>query len=175
MKKMLPNLFTLGNLLSGFVAILLISKQQFEISVLLITVGLVCDFLDGYCARILDATSALGKELDSLADLITFGVAPATLAYFVSLHEIHIFGVACCLFYVCCSAIRLARFNVEQSHMTVFVGMPTPISAVLCILLAIYVYPLVAMVGMILIGILMVSPFCFPSLKKVKSEAVEDF
>lgn len=174
MKKMLPNLFTLGNLLSGFVAILLISKEQFEISVLLIVVGLVCDFLDGYCARILDATSEFGKELDSLADLITFGVAPATLAYVVSLHEVHVFGAACCLFYVCCSALRLARFNVEQSHMTVFVGMPTPVAAVLSILLAVYLHPLVAMLGIVLIGILMVSPFCFPSLKKVKSEAVED-
>ncbi|CAJ1317372.1 CDP-diacylglycerol--serine O-phosphatidyltransferase [Paenibacillus sp. PK4536] len=174
MKKMLPNLFTLGNLLSGFAAILLISQEQFEISVLLIVVGLVCDFLDGYCARILHATSEFGKELDSLADLITFGVAPAIFAYVVSLHEIHVVGAVCCLFYVCCSALRLARFNVRQSHMTVFVGMPTPVAAVLSILLTIYVYPLVAMVGIVLIGILMVSPFYFPSLKKVKSEAMED-
>ncbi|NGZ77784.1 CDP-diacylglycerol--serine O-phosphatidyltransferase [Saccharibacillus sp. VR-M41] len=167
-------MLTLGNLLLGFAAILLIFQDQKTTAVLLILLGLVCDFFDGFCARKLNAESALGKELDSLADLVTFGVAPAMLVYASALQHMSVLGAVCCLVYVACSALRLARFNAGQSHMCGFVGMPTPMAAVILILLTVTANPPVLAVGVCLTSMLMVSRLSFPSLKKIKPEVVED-
>lgn len=163
---MIPSALTLTNLLLGFLAILFTFRYELISAALLILFGLICDFFDGYCARKLNAASELGKELDSLADLVTFGIAPASLAFAASLHVIQVFGAVCCLAYVCCGALRLARFNVSQSHMGKFVGMPTPLAAVLVLLTAVLLPVYAAAVGMLVIGALMISRFPFPSLKK---------
>jgi CDP-diacylglycerol--serine O-phosphatidyltransferase len=96
-----------------------------------ILIGAVFDFLDGFSARILNAMSGIGKELDSLADLITFGVLPAFLLY----HMIEEQGISyislISLFVVIGSAFRLARFNIDDSQKEVFKGMPTPANAFL--------------------------------------------
>ncbi len=173
-KKMIPSMLTLGNLLLGFTAILMTFNDRMKIAILLIIAGLICDFFDGFCARKLHVESAMGKELDSLADLVTFGVAPAILVHIFSLNQIPVFGIICCLVYVSCSALRLARFNAEQSHISGFIGMPTPLAALLVLLLAVTLKPLAVAVGTLLIGLLMVSHFSFPSLKKVEPEVVED-
>ncbi|OMF11301.1 CDP-diacylglycerol--serine O-phosphatidyltransferase [Paenibacillus sp. FSL H7-0331] len=166
MKKLIPSILTLSNLLLGFTAILFTFKGEILAAILLVMLGLFCDFLDGYCARKLNAVSLLGKELDSLADLVTFAVAPAIMAYVASLHEIRMFGTACCLIYVCCGALRLARFNATQSHISGFVGMPTPLAAVFMLLLTASPRPSVVAFGTLLIGVLMISKISFPSLKK---------
>ncbi|OWA37976.1 CDP-diacylglycerol--serine O-phosphatidyltransferase [Saccharibacillus sp. O16] len=175
MKKMIPSALTLTNLLLGFLAVVFTFKEQLEAAVLFIGLGLICDVLDGYLARKLDATSALGKELDSLADLVTFGIAPAMVIYVSMLHEVPIFGAACCLVYVCCCALRLARFNVSQSELTGFIGMPTPLAAVLALLVTPLMYlGWIAALFFLLLSALMVSRLGFPSLKKAKPEPVED-
>ncbi|WP_334075036.1 MULTISPECIES: CDP-diacylglycerol--serine O-phosphatidyltransferase [Paenibacillus] len=175
MKKVFPSVLTLGNLLLGFSAILFIYQGQTAASMMLILLGLFCDFFDGFCARKLNAVSEMGRELDSLADLVTFGIAPAALAYVTSLHEIRVLGAASCLAYVCCGALRLARFNTAQSHMPGFVGMPIPLAAILLIvLLTLSLNPMLVAFGALLLSLLMVSRLSFPSLKKIKPEVAED-
>ncbi|MNI56441.1 CDP-diacylglycerol--glycerol-3-phosphate 3-phosphatidyltransferase [compost metagenome] len=175
MKKMIPSALTLANLLLGFLSILCSFRLELVPAMLLILLGMLCDFFDGFCARKLNAASELGKELDSLADLVTFGIAPATFMYITSVHEIRVLGATCCLAYVCCSALRLARFNVRQSHMTGFVGMPTPLAAVLVLVIAALLPQPAAAIGMLVIGALMVSRLSFPSLKKMKPEVAEEY
>lgn len=174
MKKVFPSVLTLGNLLLGFSAILFVYQGQTAASMMLILLGLFCDFFDGFCARKLNAVSELGKELDSLADLVTFGVAPAALAYVTSLQELRVWGAVSCLAYVCCGALRLARFNAAQSHMSGFVGMPIPLAALLVLLLSVSLPPLFVAFGTLLLSLLMVSRISFPSLKKIKPEVAED-
>ncbi|SET24636.1 CDP-diacylglycerol--serine O-phosphatidyltransferase [Paenibacillus sp. NFR01] len=170
MTKIIPSALTLANLLFGFLAILFTFKFELLPVILLILLGMLCDFFDGYCARKLNAASEMGKELDSLADLVTFCIAPAALVYVVSLHEIRIFGAVCCLAYVCCGALRLARFNAAQSHLSGFVGMPTPLAAIMVLAITALLPPLGSGIGLLVIGMLMVSRFSFPSLKKLKAE-----
>ncbi len=174
MKKMIPSTLTLANLLLGFLAILSTFRYEFVLAALLILLGLIFDFFDGYCARKLNVASELGKELDSLADLVTFGIAPASLVFVASLHVIQVFGTVCCLVYVCCGALRLARFNSVQSHIRGFVGMPTPLAAVLVLLTTALLPVYAAAIGMLVIGALMISHFSFPSLKRIKTEVVKD-
>ncbi|AIQ52895.1 CDP-diacylglycerol--serine O-phosphatidyltransferase [Paenibacillus sp. FSL R7-0331] len=174
MKKLIPSALTLANLLAGFLAILCIYKQHLPAAMLLIGLGMICDFFDGFCARKLDAASELGKELDSLADLVTFGIAPAALIYAASLNEIRVAGAMGCLIFVCCSALRLARFNTGQSHVPGFVGMPTPMAAMAVLLLTVIPSASAAVIGMPVVGALMISRLAFPSLKKMKPEPAED-
>jgi len=174
-KKTIPSALTLSNLLLGFLAVVFTFKEELGAAVLLIGLGLICDFLDGYCARKLNAASALGKELDSLADLVTFGIAPAVLIYVSSLHEVRVFGAVCCMVYVCCCALRLARFNVSQSGLSGFVGMPTPLAAVLVLIgVSLGFSAPVADVFVLVIAALMVSRLAFPAFKKGKPEPAED-
>lgn len=174
MKKMIPSALTLGNLLLGFVAILFVFESKMQSALLLILFGLLCDFLDGYCARKLDAASEMGKQLDSLADLVTFGIAPAIFVYSASLQDIEVLGIACCLVYVCCCALRLARFNVTQSSRSGFVGMPTPLAAMFALALTLLSNPFFVSIGMLILGALMVSRLPFPDLKKDKPEVAKD-
>lgn len=175
MRKMIPSALTLANLLSGFLALLFIIKNELAPAICLILLGLLCDFFDGYCARKLNAASELGKELDSLADLVTFGVAPAALVYVAVLHEIPVFGATCCVAYLCCCAIRLARFNVKQACLAGFIGMPTPLAAMLILLISTLVPPAATAIGMLAVGALMVSRISFPGLKKIRSEPAEEY
>ncbi|CAM4025136.1 CDP-diacylglycerol--serine O-phosphatidyltransferase [Saccharibacillus endophyticus] len=175
MRKMIPSALTLANLLLGFLALLFIFKDELVPAICLILLGLLCDFFDGYFARKLDAASELGKELDSLADLVTFGVAPAALVYVASLHEIAVLGALCCVIYLCCCAVRLARFNVKQACLAGFVGMPTPLAAILILLISVLSTPGVTAIGMLAVGALMVSRISFPGLKKMKSEPAEEY
>ncbi|MNC54320.1 hypothetical protein D3C75_1037960 [compost metagenome] len=95
--------------------------------------------------------------------------------YVTAVHDIGVLGAACCLAYVCCGALRLARFNAGQSHMSGFVGMPTPMAAVLVLLIAVLLPQPLAAIGMLVIGALMVSRLSFPSLKKMKPEVAEEY
>ena len=141
MRIVLPNLVTLMALCLGMTSIRFAAEGRFDSAVLAILAAAVLDGLDGRIARALEGATRFGAELDSLADFLDFGVAPATLFYFWSLHELKGVGwLAAMLFAIAC-ALRLARFNVMiddpnkpawMSHF--FVGMPAPAGAIVVML-----------------------------------------
>ncbi|MDC0947782.1 CDP-diacylglycerol--serine O-phosphatidyltransferase [Gammaproteobacteria bacterium] len=126
----LPNLFTSASLFSGFYAIIAAAQGQFEIAVLAVIISGVLDGFDGRVARLTGTTSEFGKEYDSLADLIAFGLAPAILAYHWGLDELGRVGWLAAFLHACCTALRLARFNVQaSSDRGHFQGLPSPAAA----------------------------------------------
>jgi CDP-diacylglycerol--serine O-phosphatidyltransferase len=128
---LLPSLFTIGNILLGFYAVVRGLKGEFQDAVLLIFAAAVLDALDGRIARLTGTDSAFGREYDSLADVITFGMAPALLAFFWGLDDLGRVGWLVPLFYVVCTATRLARFNVQTrvTDKRYFAGLPAPAAA----------------------------------------------
>ncbi|MEA5005946.1 MAG: CDP-diacylglycerol--serine O-phosphatidyltransferase [Rikenellaceae bacterium] len=128
----IPNSITSLNLLSGTIAVIYGFKGEAEIAVYLIIAAALFDFMDGFMARLLKSYSPMGKELDSLADLISFGLAPAILLF----HRFEIAHGAIILTFtplaiVIASALRLAKFNIDTRQTENFIGMPTPANAIL--------------------------------------------
>jgi CDP-diacylglycerol--serine O-phosphatidyltransferase len=146
MRYVLPNLVTLLGLALGLTSIRFAIEGRFELAVLAIAAAAVLDGLDGRLARALNGQSRFGAELDSLADFIDFGVAPAMLLYLWSLHEIKNAGWFACMVYAIACALRLARFNVMIDDPNrpkwmgqFFIGMPSPAGAIV-VLLPIYLH-----------------------------------
>ena len=108
----LPTLFTVGNLFCGYLSIWCSIRGTFEIAAYLIIIAAVLDLLDGRIARLTNSTSEFGSEYDSLADLVSFGVAPAVLAYSWGLSDFFRLGWLASFLFVVCGSMRLARFNV---------------------------------------------------------------
>ncbi|NWF93165.1 MAG: CDP-diacylglycerol--serine O-phosphatidyltransferase [Syntrophaceae bacterium] len=127
----LPNLFTTGNLFCGFWAIISVFQERFFYAAVAILLASVFDVLDGKVARLSGATSKFGIQYDSLADLVSFGVAPAVLAFSWALRPYGRFGWLAAFLFVACGALRLARFNVQTSSGEVkyFKGLPIPAAA----------------------------------------------
>ncbi|KYH34698.1 CDP-diacylglycerol--glycerol-3-phosphate 3-phosphatidyltransferase [Clostridium tepidiprofundi DSM 19306] len=125
LKMALPNIMTFANLFFGIVAILSASrlKNGTTLASIFILIAAVNDRFDGKVARKFNAESALGEQLDSLADLISFGLAPAFVAWSMQLSELKILGVFSVVVFVFAGAYRLARFNIAESK-KYFVGMP---------------------------------------------------
>ena len=141
LRIILPNLVTLLALCMGLTAIRFAIEGQFETAVVAVIVAAILDGLDGRIARALRGTSRFGAELDSLADFVAFGVAPALILYFWGLHEIKSFGWFAALVFAIAAALRLARFNAMiddpnwppwQVHF--FTGMPAPAGAIVGLL-----------------------------------------
>ncbi|WP_084143456.1 CDP-diacylglycerol--serine O-phosphatidyltransferase [Methylocapsa acidiphila] len=137
----LPNLVTLLALCMGLTAIRFAADGQFEIAVIAVIVAAILDGLDGRIARALRGTSRFGAELDSLADFVDFGVAPALILYFWSLHEFKSLGWFAALVFAIAAALRLARFNVMHDDPSepawkarFFTGMPAPAGAIVSLL-----------------------------------------
>jgi len=128
---LLPNLFTMGNLFCGFFAIISAIKGDYVTAASAIIVANLFDILDGKVARMMKATSRFGMEFDSLADLISFGVAPALLIFQWSLSSFGRFGWLAAFLFVACGALRLARYNVQaaSAEKGVFNGLPIPAAA----------------------------------------------
>lgn len=126
----MPTLFTVGNLFCGFSSIVQASLGHLEVAAALIVLAAVLDGFDGRIARMTGTSSLFGKEFDSLADIVSFGVAPALLAYHWALHPGR-FGWILAFIYVVCAAMRLARFNIHASSADkrFFVGLPSPMAA----------------------------------------------
>ena len=140
---LLPNMFTLVGVCIGLSSIKFAFDENFILSILAIIVAAIIDGLDGRIARLVQGTSKVGKELDSLTDVISFGVAPAFIMYFWKLNEIGRVGWLICLVYVICVALRLARFNVNSDQApswkdNFFQGVPSPAGGVIVLMPLIY-------------------------------------
>ncbi|MBN2041456.1 MAG: CDP-diacylglycerol--serine O-phosphatidyltransferase [Spirochaetes bacterium] len=171
----IPNSLTLGNLLLGFISLIYSSlgnQQGFFIAGILVLAASLLDGFDGAVARALKVSSPLGKELDSLADCVAFGIAPGYLSYqaYLSTINLHLFdvninaGMLIAAFFPICVAYRLARFNINSEPGS-FTGLPSPLAGIIIALIHIYNInlPLIAFVAIyILIALLMVSTVRYP-------------
>ena len=129
-KKHIPNSITCCNLISGCIATYFAFNGKFEMAMLFIVIGAVFDFFDGFTARLLNVSSPIGKELDSLADDITFGMAPATIVYsLLKMQNVPGFVPFIAFLIAAFSALRLAKFNLDERQAMGFIGLPTPANA----------------------------------------------
>jgi CDP-diacylglycerol--serine O-phosphatidyltransferase len=158
-RTLLPNLITLLALCAGLTAIRLAIESKLELALAAIVFAALLDGIDGRVARMLKGTSRFGAELDSLADFVNFGVAPALILYFWGLHELKSAGWIAALVFAICAALRLARFNVMIDDPNkpawagnFFTGIPAPAGA-MCVLLPIYLYFLGVSNGLVTIWI----------------------
>jgi len=131
LKKHIPNTITCCNLICGCIATWLAFDGLFHEALLFVIGGAVFDFFDGMSARLLHVSSPIGKELDSLADVITFGFAPSAMAFsFLGSQHIHLPAVPFLAFVMAAfSALRLAKFNLDERQTLGFIGLPTPANA----------------------------------------------
>jgi len=129
----LPNLFTLGALFGGFYAIVMAMNARFDLATQGVFAAMVLDSLDGRVARLTHTQSAFGEQMDSLADMVSFGAAPALIAYEWSLKGLGRWGWIAAFIYCACAALRLARFNVNTTVVDKrwFQGLPSPAAAAL--------------------------------------------
>jgi CDP-diacylglycerol--serine O-phosphatidyltransferase len=177
---LLPNLFTTGNLLSGFYAVIAVFNADYIAAAIAILVATVFDVLDGRVARLTKTTSKFGVEYDSLADLVSFGVAPGLLIYSWALTNYGRIGWVAAFLFVACGALRLARFNVQVGTVEsrYFVGLPIPAAAGLIaatvllddhiLRLGAEMKPLLIVVMTYVLAFLMVSNLRYWSLKGVE-------
>lgn len=173
----IPNIFTAASIFSGIISIISSINSDFVQAAWLIMLALIFDGLDGRIARLTNTCSRFGVEFDSLADMVSFGVAPALLMYLFIGHEFGRLGISVAALFVIFGAIRLARFNVMTTKIepSVFIGVPIPTAAVFISLLVLLFnkysmgqdYGLVIMIFSIVVSLLMVSNIRYPSFKKV--------
>lgn len=169
-RHLVPNAITLANIAFGIVSMVASAQGQYERACYLIFAAALCDMLDGKAARLLNASSKFGMELDSLSDAISFGVAPALLVYFASLQALGAPGLAVAIAYALCGVLRLARFNVESRDISkvTFLGCPIPAGAGYIISLVVVrdslplwlVAAATAGIGLSLVSTLKVPKFC---------------
>jgi len=175
---LLPSLFTVANLFCGYACVVYSTRADFDTAALFIGIAMVLDTLDGFFARLTNSSTAFGVELDSLADVVSFGLAPAILAFTWGLWPLKRLGWAAGFIYVTAAAMRLARFNIQTGAATdkrYFVGMPSPAAAAV-IASTVYLYPFglqdpqaaFPALAMVLVpAFLMVSTIRFRSVKAI--------
>ena len=181
-RMLLPNMLTLIGVCIGLTSIRFALDGRFELAIIAIMFAALIDGLDGRIARLIKGTSKVGKELDSLTDMISFGVAPAFIMYFWKLNELGKFGWLLCLIYVVCVALRLARFNITSSQESswkdnFFEGVPSPAGGILVLIPLIYSlsefdffkinYSLIVPIFFIITSFLLISKFPTYSFKKI--------
>ena len=139
---LLPSLFTVGNIFCGYVSIVQATMGHLELASLLILIAALLDALDGRVARMTGTSSEFGLQFDSIADVVSFGVAPAVLAFSWSLSSFGRVGWGVSFLFVICGALRLARFNLHSPHLDrrFFIGMPIPAAAFI-VASTIYAHP----------------------------------
>jgi CDP-diacylglycerol--serine O-phosphatidyltransferase len=169
--KSIPNLFTVGNLFLGIISIILVFNNNPDLAAIMVIIAMLLDGLDGRVARALNVQSEFGKELDSLSDVISFGVAPAFIMYVVAFTGLNdaTAWIATAIFPIC-GALRLARFNVVAGTPGYFIGLPIPAAGgVLCTLALFHneLHPVVLVLSTLLLSYLMVSTVKYPNFKKV--------
>ena len=181
-RVILPNMLTLIGVCIGLSSIRFALDGKFEFAIIAIMFAALIDGLDGRIARLIKGTSKVGKELDSLTDMISFGVAPAFIMYFWKLNTLGRFGWLLCLIYVICVALRLARFNVNTGQApswrdNFFEGVPSPAGGILVLTPLIFSltsfdlininYDIVVPVFFIATSLLLISKFPSYSFKKI--------
>lgn len=170
--KSIPNMLTLGNLYCGFLSIGFAANGQFKNAAILILIGMMLDSMDGRLARMFKADSNLGKELDSLADIVTFGVAPSFLTYYTYFYKFGLLGLAVAGLFPLFGAFRLARFNIStnKSSLNYFVGVPITAAGGILAILTLFgnsIPQIITTVIFTSLCFLMVSKIRIPSLKEV--------
>ena len=181
-RVILPNTLTLIGVCIGLTSINFAFNQNFKLAIVAIVCAAIIDGLDGRIARLIKGTSKVGKELDSLTDIISFGVAPAFIMYFWTLNTLGKIGWLISLIYVVCVALRLARFNVSSEGESswkdnFFEGIPSPAGGVLVLMPLVFSlsefkflninYQVIVPVLFIIISILLISKIPTYSLKKI--------
>ena len=181
-RVILPNMLTLIGVCIGLTSIRFALDGRYEFAIIAIIIAAVIDGLDGRIARLIKGTSKVGKELDSLTDMISFGVAPAFIMYFWKLNELGRFGWLVCLIYVICVALRLARFNVNTGSEpswrdNFFEGVPSPAGGILVLTPLIFSmssielfkidYAIIVPIFFIVTSFLLISKFPSYSFKKI--------
>ena len=181
-RMILPNMLTLIGVCIGLTSIRFALDGRFEFAIIAILFAALIDGLDGRIARLIKGTSKVGKELDSLTDMISFGVAPAFIMYFWKLNTLGRFGWLLCLVYVICVALRLARFNISSNQEpswrdNFFEGVPSPAGGILVLMPLIISlsgfnfiqlnYDLMVPVFFIATSFLLISKFPSYSFKKI--------
>lgn len=184
-RSVIPNLFTAMNMFSGFVSIVYSSQQDYLRAAEFIIIGAVFDALDGIMARLTRSSSEFGVELDSLSDLVSFGVAPAFLVYQSQLNNLGVWGIVVSSLLMVFGGLRLARFNVQLVGFdkSYFTGLPIPSSAITIAAFVLvyfnghgydepyssYLIPLV-----ILLSLLMVSRIRYETLPKFSAKGIKE-
>jgi len=181
-RVLLPNIFTLVGVCIGLTSIKFAFDGKFELAVIAIIVAGIIDGLDGRIARLIGGASKVGKELDSLTDVISFGVAPAFIMYFFVMKDLGRIGWLISLIYVVCVALRLARFNITSNadpswRDNFFEGVPSPAGGILVLMPLIYSfseiqffnfnYNVLVPVFFLVISVLLISKIPTYSLKKI--------
>ncbi|OUS73315.1 CDP-diacylglycerol--serine O-phosphatidyltransferase [Paenibacillus sp. MY03] len=169
--KSIPSLLTVGNLFLGVIAILMVFNEKPQMAAMMVLIAMLLDGVDGRVARALNAQSEFGKELDSLSDVISFGVAPAFIMYVVAFQDLSpaLAWTVTAIFPIC-GALRLARFNVITSSAGYFIGLPIPAAGGVLATLALFKddIPVGVLLGStVLLSCLMVSTIRYPNFKKV--------
>ena len=176
---LLPSMFTVAHLFCGYGCVVYATQRDFDTAAVLIGIAMVLDALDGFVARLTKSTSAFGVQLDSLADVVSFGLAPAILAFTWGLWPLERLGWAAGFIYLTAAAMRLARFNIQTTTVTdkrYFVGMPSPAAAAV-IAATVYLFPdgprdqqtaLAALAMVVIPALLMVSTIRFRSVKTIE-------
>ena len=175
-KHIAPNMVTSGNLLCGMFSLMLTFDGRFGPAAWLIFFAVIFDGLDGKVARSLGGGSQFGLEYDSLADLVSFGVAPAMMIYVASLRELGgVLGATAACFFALCVALRLARFNVVHVPGP-FQGLPSPAGGLFMasfVLAKVPRFPLIMAAVLVFTGFLMVSSIPYANLKKLNRESAD--
>ena len=183
-RVILPNMLTLIGVCIGLSSIRFALDGKFEFAIIAIILAAIIDGLDGRIARLIKGTSKIGKELDSLGDVISFGVAPALIMYFWNLQYLDKLGWFICLIYVICVALRLARFNVNSEEEpswkdNFFEGMPSPAGGIIVLMPLIFSfsaleefffkvnYDLLVPIFFISVSLLLISTIPTYSFKKI--------
>lgn len=169
--KSIPSLLTVGNLFLGVIAIILVFNEKPDTAAMMVLIAMLLDGVDGRVARALNVQSEFGKELDSLSDVISFGVAPAFIMYVVAFQDLNpaLAWIITALFPIC-GALRLARFNVISSAPGYFIGLPIPAAGGVLATLALFkndIYVSVLLTSTLVLALLMVSTIKYPNFKKV--------
>jgi CDP-diacylglycerol--serine O-phosphatidyltransferase len=171
---LLPSMFTVGNIFCGYYAILATMHGNYDVAARAIGIAIVLDMLDGRIARMTNSTSGFGLQLDSLADVISFGIAPSILALVWGLESLdYRLAWTAAFTFTICGAMRLARFNIQTGHFKHFVGLPIPAGGgAIAAIVHFFGSPVtehagaVLMVGVVfLLAFLMVSTIRYSSLK----------
>lgn len=162
--ELLPNVFTAANMLLGVVALAGVFEQNYNLSIILILVAAIIDRFDGRLARHYNTASAFGKELDSLADLVSFGVAPGALLYVMTAEKWGVAALVCFGLFTLCGGLRLARYNLSVNP-AYFLGVPITLAGSL---LAVIIYfrpaPAVLLAAGVLLALAMISAIRIPKI-----------